>query len=75
MTGTGSPPPAADSEPIVTFNLDDFPPQACEPVGVEAIHPDEASSRPQPALATRGAPTRTRHRRSPALRRAIRTHQ
>jgi predicted nucleic acid-binding protein len=32
---------AADSELIVTFNLADFPPEACEPVGVEAIHPDE----------------------------------
>src|SRR5919198_179696 len=32
---------AADSELIVTFNLDDFPPEACEPLGVEAIHPDE----------------------------------
>lgn len=32
---------AADSELIVTFNLADFPPDACEPVGVEAIHPDE----------------------------------
>jgi predicted nucleic acid-binding protein len=32
---------AADSELIVTFDLDDFPPEACEPLGVEAIHPDE----------------------------------
>ena len=32
---------AADSELIVTFNLDDFPPEACEPVGIEAIHPDD----------------------------------
>jgi len=32
---------AADSEVIVTFDLNDFPPEACEPVGVEAIHPDE----------------------------------
>ena len=32
---------AADSELIVTFDLDDFPPEACDPVGVEAIHPDE----------------------------------
>ena len=32
---------AADSELIVTFNLDDFSPEACEPLGVEAIHPDE----------------------------------
>ncbi len=32
---------AADSELIVTFDLDDFPPEACEPLGVEAIHPDD----------------------------------
>jgi hypothetical protein len=32
---------AADSERIVTFDLDDFPVAACEPVGVEAIHPDQ----------------------------------
>ena len=32
---------AADSELIVTFDLYDFPPEACDPVGVEAIHPDE----------------------------------
>ena len=32
---------AADSELIVTFNLGDFPHDACEPVGVEAVHPDE----------------------------------
>jgi len=32
---------AADSELIVTLDLDGFPPQACEPLGVEAIHPDE----------------------------------
>jgi predicted nucleic acid-binding protein len=32
---------AAESELIVTFNLDDFPTEACEAVGVEAIHPDE----------------------------------
>jgi predicted nucleic acid-binding protein len=32
---------AADSELIVTFNLDDFPLEACEPVGVEAVHPDD----------------------------------
>jgi predicted nucleic acid-binding protein len=31
---------AADSELIVTFDIDDFPPQACEPLGVEATHPD-----------------------------------
>jgi predicted nucleic acid-binding protein len=32
---------AAGSELIVTFNLDDFPAEACEPLGVEALHPDE----------------------------------
>jgi hypothetical protein len=32
---------AADSELVVTFNLDDFPPEVCEPVGVEAVHPDD----------------------------------
>jgi predicted nucleic acid-binding protein len=32
---------ASDSELIVTFDLDDFPPEACEAVGVDAIHPDE----------------------------------
>ena len=32
---------AADSELIVTFDLYDFPPEACDPVGVEAIHPHE----------------------------------
>ncbi len=32
---------AADSELIVTFDLDDFPAQACEPLGVEATHPDD----------------------------------
>lgn len=32
---------AADSELVVTFNLDDFPTEACEPVGVEAVHPDD----------------------------------
>jgi hypothetical protein len=32
---------AADSELVVTFNFDDFPPEACEPVGVEAVHPDD----------------------------------
>jgi predicted nucleic acid-binding protein len=31
---------AADSGLIVTFDLDDFPVAACEPVGVEAIHRD-----------------------------------
>jgi predicted nucleic acid-binding protein len=32
---------AAGSELIVTFNLDDFPAAACEPLGVAAIHPDD----------------------------------
>jgi predicted nucleic acid-binding protein len=32
---------AADCEAIVTANVNDFPPDACEPVGVEAIHPDD----------------------------------
>jgi predicted nucleic acid-binding protein len=32
---------AAGSELIVTFNLDDFPAAACEPLGVSAIHPDD----------------------------------
>jgi predicted nucleic acid-binding protein len=32
---------AAGSELIVTFNLDDFPAPACEPLGVAAIHPDD----------------------------------
>lgn len=31
---------AAGSELVVTFNLHDFPAEACEPLGVEAIHPD-----------------------------------
>jgi hypothetical protein len=26
---------------IVTFDLDDFPPHACEPLGVEATPPDD----------------------------------
>jgi len=32
---------AAGSELIVTFNLHDYPAEACEPLGVEAIHPDD----------------------------------
>jgi predicted nucleic acid-binding protein len=32
---------AADAELIVTFDLGDFPSEACEPLGVEAIHPDD----------------------------------
>lgn len=32
---------AADSDLIVTFDLDDFPAQACEPLRVEATHPDD----------------------------------
>ena len=50
---------AADSELIVTFNLGDFPPDTCEPVGVEAIHPDEF------LLDLHGA--RSRHQCFPAI--------
>jgi hypothetical protein len=32
---------ATDSELIVTLDLDGFPPPACEPLGVEATHPDD----------------------------------
>jgi predicted nucleic acid-binding protein len=32
---------AGGAEAIVTFNLAHFPPEACEPFGVEATHPDE----------------------------------
>jgi predicted nucleic acid-binding protein len=32
---------AAGAELIVTFDLDDFPPEVCEPLGIEAIHPDQ----------------------------------
>jgi predicted nucleic acid-binding protein len=32
---------AAGSEVVVTFNLRDFPKEACDPVGVSAISPDE----------------------------------
>jgi hypothetical protein len=32
---------AADSELVVTSNLAHFPSEACEPIGVEARHPDE----------------------------------
>lgn len=32
---------AANAEAIVTSNLKDFPPEACESHGVEAVHPDE----------------------------------
>jgi predicted nucleic acid-binding protein len=31
----------ADAEAVVTSNLKDFPDEACEPWGVEAMHPDE----------------------------------
>ena len=31
---------AARAEGIVTFNLDDFPEDACAPYGVEPLHPD-----------------------------------
>jgi hypothetical protein len=36
---------AADSL-LVTFNLDDFSPEAFEPIGVEAIHPAAGLRRP-----------------------------
>lgn len=47
---------AADSELIITFNLDDFPPEACDPLGVEAIprRLPPRSPRPRP----RGRPRR-----------------
>jgi hypothetical protein len=32
---------AVGAEAIVTFNLGDFPEEACLPLGVEAIHPDD----------------------------------
>lgn len=32
---------AGGAEAIITFNLGHFPPEACEPFGVEATHPDE----------------------------------
>lgn len=32
---------AGSAEAIITFNLEHFPPEACEPFGVEATHPDE----------------------------------
>lgn len=32
---------ASGSEVVVTFNLDDFQDAACEPLGVEAVHPDD----------------------------------
>lgn len=32
---------AGNSELIVTFNLGDFPVEACDGLGVEAIHPDQ----------------------------------
>jgi predicted nucleic acid-binding protein len=31
----------ADAEAVVTTNLSDFPDEACQPWGVEAMHPDE----------------------------------
>jgi predicted nucleic acid-binding protein len=63
---------AAGSELIVTFNLDDFPAEACEPLGVEALHPPTSScstsmtSTPSPSappLSSR-PPTSTRPGRS-----------
>jgi predicted nucleic acid-binding protein len=32
---------AGGADAIVTLNLEHFPPEACEPFGVEATHPDE----------------------------------
>jgi hypothetical protein len=32
---------ASEAQAIVTFNLKDFPPEACEPFAIEAIHPDD----------------------------------
>ncbi len=32
---------AAEAEIVVTLNLRDFPRSACEPLSIEAIHPDE----------------------------------
>lgn len=32
---------AGGAEAIITFNLEDFPPEACEPFGVEPTHPGE----------------------------------
>jgi predicted nucleic acid-binding protein len=32
---------ASGSQVVVTFNLRDFPDAACEPLGVETLHPDE----------------------------------
>jgi hypothetical protein len=32
---------AIGAEAVVTFNLKDFPDDACEPLGIEAQHPDE----------------------------------
>jgi predicted nucleic acid-binding protein len=31
---------ASDAEAIVTLNLKDFPPEACEPFAIEPLHPD-----------------------------------
>jgi predicted nucleic acid-binding protein len=32
---------AGGAEAVVTANLLDFPPEACDPLGVEAVHPDD----------------------------------
>ena len=32
---------AGGAEAIITFNLEHFAPEACEPFGIEATHPDE----------------------------------
>jgi hypothetical protein len=49
---------AADSELIVTFDTADFPPQACEPLGVEA--------KTRPAARAAASAGRARRRSSPA---------
>lgn len=45
----------ARAETIVTFNIKDFPQEACSPYGIEILHPDEflvhqASLKPQEVL-------------------------
>jgi hypothetical protein len=54
---------AADSELIVTFDLDDFPPEACEPVGVEAIPRRLPARPPRPRPRRRARRARTASRR------------
>jgi predicted nucleic acid-binding protein len=71
---------ASDSELIVTFDLHDFPVAACEPVGVEATHPDDflLDLHDLDPEAVRGRTRATGRRPQPTLatRRApARTHQ